>query len=906
MSRLDRFLNGNPQGATDDERRGRKVTETGKPFTLWSFDNKQKWFITSEDQDEFYRLYCADLRNGTPRFFTERSTRIGHLRVDLDFKYDGQVDEHKHSQGQVLAFITAYMTEVKKYLKVPESVEIYVLEKDYPTYDPVKKVSSSGIHIQVPGLNTRASVEQAVRRALVRRMDEFFPNLGTNKDWDDVYDKSALTHSGNWPLLGSKKPAEGSLPYMIRYVVDWDSATGEMSLDNDINPTPTVEMVRRLSVRAGDDTETALTEFGEQNARAPPPETVPVVRGRSTTRGEPGAHSSRGSSPGRQYIEPLSETRRKYIYNHTMNLKKDRYINYADWVNVGICLKNIHPELEDVWVDFSEQINSERPNSFKQGECLSKWQTWGFRVEGERLSIKSLLHWSREDNPDGYKRIESENVDSLVDESVKTGTDYDIALVVHALFRDEFKCSSYGNNDWYHYVGHIWKNSEKGVELIGRLSSKVANIYLDKETHESNNIRNVGQCDHKDNDPTCPSCQAEKRKKEYSAIRLKLKKTSVKDSIMKECKVLFFDADFANKLDDNKHLIAFNDGVFDTLTQTFRDGRPEDCISFCTKMDFGNGTRYDEYPCWPELHLFLQRILPNPNVRDYFLKHLATCLSGVFHPRFHIMTGNGSNGKSMLMNLMATAMGDYCYKVNIAMFTQKRGKAGSAAPELIRMRGRRFVMMSEPDEGDPLSTGILKELTSAEKVSGRDLYAGSKQMIEFDLHAKFHLACNDKPTVNTTDGGTWRRLKVIHFPSKFVHEPRGPHEYMIDESIQQKVLSAEWATCFLSYLVHLYTEGKGLAKLAPPKEVEGYTSEYQEESDVIARFFTEYVHPLPEGQAAEEAVTKKAIADTFREWKRSNELGYRGSPEDVIKRVESQFGAFKRGGWTNFKLGIDG
>jgi hypothetical protein len=101
-------------------------------------------------------------------------------------------------------------------------------------------------------------------------------------------------------------------------------------------------------------------------------------------------------------------------------------------------------------------------------------------------------------------------------------------------------------------------------------------------------------------------------------------------------------------------------------------------------------------------------------------------------------------------------------------------------------------------------------------------------------------------------------------------------------------------------------EGKGLAKLAPPKEVEGYTSEYQEESDVIARFFTEYVHALPEGQAAEEAVSKKMIADTFREWKRSNELGMRGSPEDVIKRVESQFGAFKRGGWANFKLGIDG
>jgi hypothetical protein len=42
----------------------------------------------------------------------------------------------------------------------------------------------------------------------------------------------------------------------------------------------------------------------------------------------------------------------------------------------------------------------------------------------------------------------------------------------------------------------------------------------------------------------------------------------------------------------------------------------------------------------------------------------------------------------MLMNLTATAFGDYCYKANIAMFTQKRGKAGAAAPELVRMKGQ--------------------------------------------------------------------------------------------------------------------------------------------------------------------------------------------------------------------------
>jgi phage/plasmid-associated DNA primase len=157
---------------------------------------------------------------------------------------------------------------------------------------------------------------------------------------------------------------------------------------------------------------------------------------------------------------------------------------------------------------------------------------------------------------------------------------------------------------------------------------------------------------------------------------------------MKECRVLFFDRDFAKKLDENKHLIAFNNGVFDTLTQSFREGRSEDCISFCTNIDYAIDTHYNEFACWSEVETFLHSILPNRNVRDYFLKHLATCLSGVFNQRFHILTGSGSNGKSMLMNLCSTAFGDYCYKANIAMFTQKRNKAGAASPEMVRMKGK--------------------------------------------------------------------------------------------------------------------------------------------------------------------------------------------------------------------------
>lgn len=900
-TKLDLFLNGNPNGKTDQERAGR-LTGKGQSYTINQMGNFDHWMVNSDDMTEFYKLYYANILNGVPMYYTERCTSIGQLRVDLDFKYDGIVDEHKHTQEQVVAFTKAYMDEVRKLVEVNDIVEIYVLEKDFPTYDKQKNISASGIHIQVPGLKTRPSVEETVRRMMVRRMDEFFPNLGLRDDWNKVYDTSPLNHTGHWPILGSKKHNDGALPYKIRYVIDWDN--GDVSVDTDVPLVPTMDLIRKLSTRSPPTEETPLTSEGEKNCRPPATEaTQQAMRGRSTTR-EP-SPTSRGSSPGRQYIEPLTEVRRQYIRDHVFNLKAERYADYKMWVDVGFCLKNIHPDLEEVFQDFSEQVNSIKPGSYNQGECRNKWDTFGFRVEGERLSEKSLRYWSREDNRDGYEEIEKHNVDKLVDDAAGSGTDYDVAMVVHARYRDEFRCSSYVNNDWYYYVGHIWRNSEKGVELLKRLSSDIAKMFLEKELIEGEKLRLAGPCSHnKEPDPECDSCKAEAHKKKYSVVRMKLKMNAFKNNVMRECQLLFNDPEFSKKLDDNKHLIAFNNCIYDTLSQKPREGRPDDCISLCTNIDYNPEMKHTDFACWEELKSFLDKILPIPSVRVFFLKHLATCLSGVFQPRFIIMTGNGSNGKSMLMNLMATGMGDYTYKVNVAMFTQKRGKAGAAAPELIRMKGKRFVMMSEPDEGDPLSTGILKELTSCEKVSGRDLFAGSKHIVEFDVQAKFHLACNEKPPVNTTDGGTWRRLKVVHFPSKFVSNPSGPHQHMVDESIQQKVLSVEWATCLMNYLVHLYTEGKGLGKLSPPAEVDAYTNEYQDDSDVVARFIREYVQTREETEDEEGvSVGWSDVSATFQEWKRQNELSYRGSATDLKKRLEDRFGKSRRGGWTNFTFG---
>ena len=372
---------------------------------------------------------------------------------------------------------------------------------------------------------------------------------------------------------------------------------------------------------------------------------------------------------------------------------------------------------------------------------------------------------------------------------------------------------------------------------------------------------------------------------------------------MKECRELFLDEAFIKKVDEDRTLLACRNGVFDMKTLTFRDGKQEDYLSFSTCLDVDPTLHHTEYPAWNDVDRFLCQVLPNETVRHYFLVHLSRCLDGLANQRFHILTGSGSNGKSMLMNLVETAIGDYACKVPISLITQGRNKSSSASPEVVRLKGRRFVTMQEPDEAVPINTGIMKEITSSEKILSRDLYAGSKSMIEFELQCKFHLACNEKPKVNTNDGGTWRRLVVINFLSKFVLNPVKPNEFRMDTSIEQKVKSEAWGRAFLSYLIHLYKTNHG-KEVVPPDAVLEYTNDYREENDAITKFVNECLRTPVAGEVVL-PIRRETLTEAFKRWWESNRGTRDWKIPEMMKTVEQNFGKYIRGGWTTFQIQQD-
>ena len=884
-----------------------KFLEDNKSETVVTHTSMKggKYFIPDDKLDQFYELYVESILNDNVHYLVEKPTAIGPLRVDLDFIYDGVVDKHQHTQEQTVLFVKAYIDAVGQYVKLPDVFDVYVMEKRKPTYEKKNNRSKSGIHLVVPEVCTHKLVEQSVRRALVQRMDEFYQNLPLkDPSWEKVYDKGVVDRSTNWTLYMSKKSDidNVTIPYKTQYLVNYSD--GQYSVNKDV-PEVSIELVKKLSMRQPESKETTMTEEGMKlysvNREKPSHgDNEGRKRGRTFQRSE--KPNSRASSPSARIIQPLTPERKEYIHNHVMNLDKSRYIDYEKWVQVGICLFNVHPDLLDVFLDFSAQSQ----DKYDEGACIQKWNSFTFRNDGDRIGEPTLRFWSREDNRSGYDEIELHNVDSLTLKAC-SGAEYDVAAVIFAKFRDHYKCSDFKYNIWYRWMGHVWQRTDQGIDLQLKLSKDIAKVFEDKARDMSEDMdeRDITTCSggNKDDCKVCEYCQMEAQKLALLKMYLRLKTTGFKTNVMKECRELFFDEMFSKKLDTNKDIIAFNNGVLDLITFEFRPGKQEDCMSFSTHIDYEVDRPYYEYPAWPSVEKFIKQVLPNKPVREYFVKHLASNLfGGNVAQKFHILTGSGSNGKSMIMNLMAKTFGDYACTVPISLFTQKRKSSGSAAPEVARLKGRRFVTMQEPDEAIALNTGLMKEISSGEKMYARDLFESG---CEFEVLAKFHLACNEKPKINTSDGGTWRRLIVINFLSKFVVNPSAPNEFPLDESIQFSVNTVEWATPFLSYLVHVLKEGQGLRKLASPPEVLEYTSDYRNENDAIARFISEKIVAFTEDNLEIQTdivpVDRSALRRAFKSWKEENDQRSL-LPGDMEKRVEAVFGKFPAGGWLNFKV----
>ena len=81
-------------------------------------------------------------------------------------------------------------------------------------------------------------------------------------------------------------------------------------------------------------------------------------------------------------------------------------------------------------------------------------------------------------------------------------------------------------------------------------------------------------------------------------------------------------------------LIGFNNGVYDLEKGIFRDGIPEDNISYSTKINFEE--YMDDELYINEVNTFIQQVLPNRDIREYVLTLMSSFLMAKLRVRSFI------------------------------------------------------------------------------------------------------------------------------------------------------------------------------------------------------------------------------------------------------------------------------
>jgi P4 family phage/plasmid primase-like protien len=187
--------------------------------------------------------------------------------------------------------------------------------------------------------------------------------------------------------------------------------------------------------------------------------------------------------------------------------------------------------------------------------------------------------------------------------------------------------------------------------------------------------------------------------------------------------------------------------------------------------------------------------------------------------------------------------------------TRKRGTG--ATPEVAETKGKRFVSFQEPEREDKIQVGFMKELTGGDKINTRKLY---KSPIEFRPQFKTILCCNDLPEIPSNDGGTWRRIRVVDFPSKFVDDPKESNEFKKDTEIPEKLKN--WAPYFISLLIEMYAKfvKEGLKE---PESVIKYTKDYQRRSDVYLDYIEENILETNDDS---DILMFSALYNHFKQW----------------------------------------
>ena len=892
------------------------VKGSDKPITHTRIGDKNggvyagAYSIPPEQMNTFYDLYCAKVFPTTTttsktkkhyEYLTEKQNDdAGPILVDFDFRYKVDVKERQHSDGHVIDIMDLYLRMLKEMVEFSDTpFPVYVFQKPNVNVIESDNLTKDGIHMII-GLNMEHKAQLHLRSLVLKEIGDVWSDLPMVNSWESVLDEGISAGYTNWQLFGSRKPGHESYQLTHSYSITFDPKDGEFSFNkNDLKRSDirkhmeqlSAKYTKHISMPYKPKTAQILEGYKNDGKKVKVKQDKPMILSpaHNAVLGQMDMISNYNAIKDEAQLDALIAAMRENVgsIDHyikeaddfVMILPEDYYGpgSYCKWIRVGWALKNTDHRLFLTWLKFSSQSSE-----FSWTDVSDLYDQWcEFETDKDGLTYKSILYWAKNDAPrDKYDEIRTSTVDHFIEESLKGATEFDLANVLHQLYKDRFICVSIKNNIWYEFKNHKWSEIDSGNTL---------RLAISKEMHQRYTVKIQGcvdqMCALSDDDPNKEKIH--KKTQILNDISKMLKRTNHKNNIMREARELFYDSNFLDQQDENNNLLCFNNGVFDFTQNVFRAGKPEDYITKCTNIDYVPLNQIKSKKSIKEVQAFIEQLFPVKELRDYMWEHLASTLIGNNENQtFNIYTGSGANGKSKLVDLMSLCLGEYKGTVPCTLITQKRNSIGSTASEVVQLKGKRYAVMQELSKGDVINEGVMKEITGGDPIQARALF---KETITFVPQFKLVVCTNTLFDIKSTDDGTWRRIRVCDFMSKFKEnpvdgDPDYPYQFPIDKKIDAKF--ENWKVPFMSLLVEIAKVKKGLVNDC--NIVMTKSNSYRKDQDCINEFVEEKVEKREGGK-----VKKTEIYEVFKQWYTLEHGKNVPKGKDLYEYMNKKFGKYK-------------
>jgi P4 family phage/plasmid primase-like protien len=911
------------------------------------------YHIPDNELEVFYKLYYNEVFvKKNQEYLTEAQRRIennegcGPYLIDFDFRYNYEIDTRQHTKEHIVDMLYGtYLDELKKYYVFDENTkfDIYVFEKDKVNRIEEDQITKDGIHIII-ALQVDHIVQQIIRQKVIESIGDIWGDLKEvlTNDWDSVFDGGINTGKTNWQLYGSRKPGFDVYKLVYHFEYTYDTTDGEyMREEKDVTKFNLEKDYVKLTARYTEHPKFPLNPnkeeeynvfkecgirknlsgaggFGLLNNLNMNRKREFRIRLRNNIEDDENNEIQLEDITCKEILEEAVEKMLKTVETSNHDIKDTHYYTQilpemfyepgSHLLNrqVAFALKHTDERLFLSWVMLRSNASD-----FDYSTIPELYKSWlrDFNKNSSRECVtkRSIIYWAKQYAFDEYEKIKESSVDAFLEFTLKEPTDFDFAQVLYLMFKDKYVCSSVESKTWYIFNNHRWEE-DKGMSLRMRISKEMYALYNKKIDQK------VEFLSHNDNLNEEDATEKEKADKARKAIETisklvvsKLKNTCNKNNIMREACEIFFDKDFIKKTDTNEHLMCFNNGVFDFKYKVFREGNPLDYITKTTGIEYIPFEKIQEKTPKKieEVLKFMDKLFPIKTLNTYMWQHLASCLIGIDpNQTFNIYLGGGSNGKSVLTDFMSVCLGEYKGTVPITLITEKRGAIGGTSSELMQLKGVRYAVMQEPEKGMRINEGIMKELTGGDPLQGRALYSESET---FKPQFKLVVCTNTLFEINSNDDGTWRRIRICDFMSKFVDNAENYKKiykdeidpmFVFEKDNELKNKFSEMAPVFMSMLVKMAVETNGI--VTDCDIVLSASKKYRHGQDCISAFVNENIKKT--GDKIDK-VKKKELSHEFQLWFQ-REHGSRKAPksQELYEYIDKKFGPQKSCSWSGIKI----